>query len=124
MASLVFRYACRIRRHPKLYSCAFIRTLSSKQSTIPFLLTDIGEGISEVEIVRFHVKEGDSVIQFQPLVEVQSDKATVEISSRYDGVVESLGYEPGDIAAVGSPLVCFLPSNITLSLYVRILVYF
>lgn len=112
MASLIFRYARYVGRHPKLYSRTFIRTLSSKQSTIPFLLTDIGEGISEVEIVRFHVKEGDPVIQFQPIVEVQSDKATVEISSRYDGIIESLGYEPGDIAPVGSPLVCFLLSGV------------
>lgn len=82
------------------------RTLTSATGArTPFLLTDIGEGIAEVEVLKFFVKEGDKVSQFQPLVEVQSDKATVEISSRYDGIVDALSYKPGDIATVGSPLV-------------------
>lgn len=82
------------------------RALASASASKPFLLTDIGEGIVEVEVIKFFVKEGDAVSQFQPLVEVQSDKATVEISSRYDGIVDALSYKPGDIATVGSPLVC------------------
>lgn len=82
---------------------------SASGSRTPFLLTDIGEGIAEVEVLQFFVKEGDKVSQFQPLVEVQSDKATVEISSRYDGVIDALSYKPGDIAAVGSPLVSAYP---------------
>eukprot|EP01119_Soliformovum_irregulare_P003712 TRINITY_DN1466_c0_g1_i1.p1 TRINITY_DN1466_c0_g1~~TRINITY_DN1466_c0_g1_i1.p1 ORF type:complete len:514 (-),score=141.72 TRINITY_DN1466_c0_g1_i1:61-1602(-) len=71
---------------------------------IPFLLADIGEGIAECELLKWHVKEGDKIQQFEPLCEVQSDKATVEITSRYDGIVKKLYYKKGDMAKVGSPL--------------------
>ena len=72
---------------------------------IPFLLADIGEGIAEVEVMKWHVEKGDKVKQFQPIVDVQSDKATVEITSRYDGVIDELGCEAGETAKVGEPLV-------------------
>lgn len=71
----------------------------------PFLLADIGEGITECELIQWFVKEGDVVEQFTPICEVQSDKAAVEISSRYDGIVEKLYYATGDLCKVGSPLV-------------------
>lgn len=70
----------------------------------PFLLADIGEGIAEVELVEWFVKEGDPIKQFDRLCEVQSDKANVEISSRFDGVVKQLSHKAGDIARVGDPL--------------------
>lgn len=63
-------------------------------------------GITEVEIIRWYVAEGDHVTQFQKLVEVQSDKANVDITSRYEGKILKLGYAEGDIALVGTPLVC------------------
>ena len=72
---------------------------------IPFKLADIGEGIAEVEVLQWFVKPGDNVQQFQKIVEVQSDKATVEITSRYDGVVQSLNWKVGEMAKVGSTLV-------------------
>ena len=70
----------------------------------PFMLSDIGEGIAEVEITRWFVKPGDAVQEFDKLCEVQSDKATVEISSPFDGVIESLAYDVGAIAKTGHPL--------------------
>ncbi|EWC44008.1 hypothetical protein DRE_01360 [Drechslerella stenobrocha 248] len=71
----------------------------------PFLLADIGEGIRECEIIQWFVQPGAKVQQFDNICEVQSDKASVEISSRYDGVIKKLYYEAGDMATVGKPLV-------------------
>ncbi|CDF37838.1 unnamed protein product [Chondrus crispus] len=104
-----------LRRAPPLLftpQLHLVRRAISSVSTgrTPFLLADIGEGIAEVEVIQFFVEEGDKVSQFQPLVEVQSDKATVEISSRYDGIVDALSYKPGDIATVGSPL-CYIRTS-------------
>ena len=80
-------------------------TSSADQSlSKPFILTDIGEGIFEVEILQWYVNEGDDIEQFQKVCEVQSDKATVDITSRYDGKVEKLCGAQGDMVEVGSPL--------------------
>ncbi|KAH0828273.1 Lipoamide acyltransferase component of branched-chain alpha-keto acid dehydrogenase complex, mitochondrial [Fonsecaea pedrosoi] len=70
----------------------------------PYLLADIGEGITECQIINWSVKPGDHVAQFDPICEVQSDKATVEITSRFDGVVKALHYEQDEVAIVGKPL--------------------
>lgn len=67
-------------------------------------LPDIGEGIAEGEIVRWLVKEGDEVKQFQPLVEVLTDKATVEIPSPYSGRVKKLLAREGERIRVGSAI--------------------
>ena len=63
----------------------FFHGSSRPLKVIPFNLPDIGEGIAEVEVLAWHVKPGDRVSQFDKLLEVQSDKATVDITSRYDG---------------------------------------
>ena len=78
--------------------------------SIPFLLADIGEGIAEVELLQWFVQEGDQVQQFDRICEVQSDKATVEITSRYDGIITSLEHKKGEMVKVGSPLL-FLESE-------------
>ncbi|KAK4888960.1 hypothetical protein LTR27_012181 [Elasticomyces elasticus] len=70
----------------------------------PYLLADIGEGITECQIVSWAVKPGDTVAQFDPICEVSSDKATVEITSRFDGTIEQLLYEEGEVAVVGQPI--------------------
>lgn len=73
-------------------------------SQTPFLLADIGEGISEVELLQWFVNTGDTVSQFDRICEVQSDKAAVEITSRFDGKIENLCGEVGDVMLVGKPL--------------------
>lgn len=75
------------------------------KKVIPFVLADIGEGIAEVELLQWFVSEGEAVQQFDNICEVQSDKATVEISSRYEGVVKSIHFKVGDMVQVGSALV-------------------
>ncbi|HWB75850.1 MAG TPA: biotin/lipoyl-containing protein, partial [Nannocystaceae bacterium] len=67
-----------------------------------FKLPAIGEGVVEGEIVRWLKKPGDRVAANEPLVEVMTDKATVEIPAPHEAVVESIVAEEGAIAAVGS----------------------
>ncbi|KAL5539918.1 hypothetical protein UlMin_043057 [Ulmus minor] len=67
-------------------------------------LAQTGEGIAECELLKWFVQEGDEVQEFQPLCEVQSDKATIEITSRYKGKVAQILYIPGDIVKVGETL--------------------
>ncbi|KAJ1283544.1 hypothetical protein BS78_03G136500 [Paspalum vaginatum] len=67
-------------------------------------LAQTGEGIAECELLRWFVAEGDLVDEFQPLCEVQSDKATIEITSRFKGKVHQIHFVPGDIVKVGETL--------------------
>ncbi len=69
-----------------------------------FILPDIGEGIVECEVVKWLVTQGQEIIEDQPVVEVMTDKALVEIPAKYSGVVSTLYYAEGDIAKVYSPL--------------------
>src|SRR5215470_11676387 len=68
-------------------------------------LPDIGEGVAEGEIVRWLVKAGDSVTEHQPLVEVMTDKASVEIPSPRTGKIAALLVEEGAIVPVGTAIV-------------------
>ena len=70
-----------------------------------FKLPDIGEGISEAEIVGWHIQVGDRVEEDQPIADMMTDKATVEMESPVAGVVVRLAGEPGDQVPIGSMLV-------------------
>jgi pyruvate dehydrogenase E2 component (dihydrolipoamide acetyltransferase) len=70
-----------------------------------FRLPDIGEGLTEAEIVRWLIDVGEEVQEDQPIVEVETDKAVVEIPSPYAGVVLSHGGAEGEVIEVGAVLV-------------------
>ncbi|PYM05735.1 MAG: branched-chain alpha-keto acid dehydrogenase subunit E2, partial [Candidatus Rokuibacteriota bacterium] len=73
----------------------------------PFVLPDLGEGLTEAEIVSVHVREGDVLREDAPLLEVETDKAQVEIPSPMSGRVEKIHVEAGQTVKVGQVLVTF-----------------
>ena len=74
-------------------------------------LPDLGEGISEAEIISWHVKEGDVVAEHQDLLEVETDKAIVAVPSPAAGRVGKLHHAPGDTVQVGEVLVTLETSD-------------
>jgi 2-oxoisovalerate dehydrogenase E2 component (dihydrolipoyl transacylase) len=72
-----------------------------------FKLPDLGEGLQEAEIVKWHVAVGDEVRADAPMVSVETAKAVVDIPAPYAGKVVKLYGKPGDIAHIGAPLVAF-----------------
>lgn len=76
-------------------------------SRVIFRLPDLGEGLVSAEIVSWHVKPGDRVQEDQPVVEMSTDKAVVEVPASVSGVVVSIAGQPGDSIAVGAELLVF-----------------
>jgi len=72
-----------------------------------FKLPDVGEGVAEGELVTWLVAPGDRVEEDQPVAEVETDKALVEVPSSYDGTVEELFVEEGDVVPVGDVIISF-----------------
>ena len=70
------------QQHPSASPSRPFSASPASKASIPFLLADIGEGIAEVELLQWFVSPGHEVSQFDRVCEVQSDKATVEITSR------------------------------------------
>ncbi len=75
--------------------------------TRQFLLPDVGEGLTEAEIIRWHVAAGDQVVVNQPLAEIETAKALVELPCPFDGVVVELLATTGVVLPIGTPLVAF-----------------
>lgn len=73
-----------------------------------FKLPDLGEGVTEAEIDKWLVKEGDTIEEDTPLVEVITDKATAEIPSPFGGMVARIHVKEGEIVPVGTTLVTVL----------------
>ncbi|QKY16495.1 dihydrolipoamide acetyltransferase family protein [Halorubrum sp. CBA1229] len=72
-----------------------------------FRLPDVGEGVAEGELVSWLVAPGDRVEEDQPVAEVETDKALVEVPSSYDGTVEELFVEEGEMVPVGDVIISF-----------------
>src|SRR6478735_1353602 len=72
-----------------------------------FKLPELGEGVHEGELVKWRVKTGDSVKYDQPLCEIMTDKATVEIPSAFQGKVAELHVKEGDMVQVGQLMLSF-----------------
>jgi pyruvate dehydrogenase E2 component (dihydrolipoamide acetyltransferase) len=72
-----------------------------------FKLPDLGEGLTEGEILQWMVKPGDEVKLNQPIVEVETAKAAVEVPSPYAGVVHEIHHAAGETVDVGSPIITF-----------------
>ncbi|MGM0446903.1 MAG: 2-oxo acid dehydrogenase subunit E2 [Methanobacteriota archaeon] len=72
-----------------------------------FKLPDVGEGVAEGELVSWLVAPGDRVKEDQPVAEVETDKALVEVPSSYDGTVEELFVEEGEMVPVGDVIISF-----------------
>ena len=76
-----------------------------------FRLPDLGEGLTEAEVVTWHVRVGDTVTVDQPVVDVETAKATVEVPSPFAGVVGSLHAAVGDVVAVGAALITVVATD-------------
>jgi 2-oxoisovalerate dehydrogenase E2 component (dihydrolipoyl transacylase) len=79
--------------------------------SIDFILPDIGEGIVECELVEWLVKEGDVIVEDQPIADVMTDKALVQIPAMHSGTVDKLFYAQGEIAKVHAPLFSMTPDD-------------
>ncbi len=88
----------------KLATRDFNTSVPLRYPVVPFKLTDIGEGIKEVTVKQCHVKPNQRLSQFEDVCEVESDKASVTITSRFDGVVKNVYFKEGDVINVGSVL--------------------
>ncbi len=83
--------------------------------TIEFILPDIGEGIVECELLEWLVSEGEHIEEDQPVAEVMTDKATVQIPAMHAGTVKKLHYAVGDIAKVHEPLFAMVTDDSSIS---------
>jgi 2-oxoisovalerate dehydrogenase E2 component (dihydrolipoyl transacylase) len=78
-----------------------------------FRLPDLGEGLEEAQLVLWLVRPGETVALNQPLCQVETAKALVDVPSPYAGVVQTLHAQPGDIVPVGATLVTIAQSGAT-----------
>src|SRR3954469_6790063 len=75
-----------------------------------FKLPDVGKGMHEAEILRWHVSPGDPVKMDQPMLEIQTDKAVVEIPAPVSGTVSEIKALVGKVAQLGEVLITFQTS--------------
>ncbi|WP_246480308.1 dihydrolipoyllysine-residue acetyltransferase [Motiliproteus sediminis] len=88
-----------------------VATAATGHADEDFILPDIGEGIVECEVVEWLVAEGDRISEDQPLVELMTDKAVVQIPAHNNGVITKLYHAQGEIAKVHAPLFALRPDD-------------
>ncbi|KAI5119032.1 hypothetical protein M0805_001855 [Coniferiporia weirii] len=98
----LYRVLVRRPRLARHFGCS--AAWAARKLVQPFKLADIGEGITECEVIKWSVGPSSTVQVFDPLCEVQSDKASVEITSPFEGVVKALLVKEGEVAKVGADL--------------------
>ncbi|WP_069383553.1 dihydrolipoyllysine-residue acetyltransferase [Halomonas caseinilytica] len=104
-------------RHAAEASSNHVETSSESSSPVAegaareFILPDIGEGIVECEIVEWRIQEGDAIAEDQPVVDVMTDKAMVEITAPESGRVSRLHVGKGETARVHAPLFAYVPDD-------------
>src|SRR5262249_37522408 len=76
-----------------------------------FAVPELGEGVYEAELVSWHVKPGDTVKRGQTLMEVLTDKATMEVPSPFAGTITSLSAKPGQQVKVGEAVLAYDPAG-------------
>jgi len=74
-------------------------------ATETFLLPDVGEGLTEAEILRWWVQPGDQVSVNQTICEIETAKAAVELPCPFAGTIDAIHVEVGQVIAVGTPIV-------------------
>jgi len=79
-------------------------SIATAPTATAFLLPDLGEGLTEAEVMEWHVAVGDEVVVDQVVVTVETAKATVDLPCPHAGRVHQLHGEPGQMLAVGAPL--------------------
>ncbi len=84
---------------------------SEELETFEFRLPDPGEGLTEAELLEWHVSDGDSVTEDAALCDVETDKAVVEIPVPCTGTVVALKFSPGDVISVGDVIAVFETAN-------------
>lgn len=89
---------------PSVRFCRSFHATALLQKTETHILSDIGEGVKEVQIIQWFVEEGATVEEWAPLCEVQSDKASVEITSKYAGVIKKLHFDRDAVVQVGDAM--------------------
>ncbi|KAK4949784.1 hypothetical protein LTR10_011626 [Elasticomyces elasticus] len=89
---------------PFLHMSRHFHAAARLDKTKTHVLSDIGEGVKEVQIIQWFVEEGAPIEEWSALCEVQSDKASVEITSKYTGVIKKLHFAQDAVVQVGDPL--------------------
>ncbi|RAL00990.1 putative 2-oxo acid dehydrogenases acyltransferase [Aspergillus ibericus CBS 121593] len=105
-------WALRSCQRPRASRCQTLLPLPRRQfhAVLPLwgtksqVLKDVGEGITEVQIIQWYVEEGAYIEEWKPLCQYQSDKAVDDITSRYEGVVKKLHFQADDTVPTGKAL--------------------